>query len=41
LVDVSEFVGEFKELQLGNVGSWCRASLVLVKNMYWSLTKAK
>ena len=30
-VNVSEFVGEYKELQLGNGGSWCRASSTLAK----------
>lgn len=28
-VDVSEFVGKFSSLRLGNGGSWCRASSVL------------
>lgn len=28
---VSEFVGKYKELQLGNGGSWCRASSSLAK----------
>ena len=26
-VNASEFVGKYKVLQLGNGGSWCRASL--------------
>ena len=30
---VSEFVGKYKELQLGNGGSWCRASSSLAKNL--------
>ena len=30
-VYVSEFVGKYKELQLGNGGSWCRASSSLAK----------
>ena len=30
-VHVSEFVGKYKELQLGNGGSWCRASSSLAK----------
>ena len=30
-VDVSEFNGEYKELQLGNGGSWCRKSSSLAK----------
>lgn len=30
-VNVSEFVGEYKELQLGNGGSWCRKESTLAK----------
>ena len=30
-VNVNEFVGEYKDLQLGNGGSWCRASSTLAK----------
>jgi ICEA Protein. len=30
-VNVSEFVGRYKDLQLGNGGSWCRASSSLAK----------
>ena len=30
-VKATEFVGEYKELQLGNGGSWCRASSSLAK----------
>lgn len=30
-VYVTEFVGEYKDLQLGNGGSWCRASSSLAK----------
>ena len=30
-VKASEFVGEYKPLQLGNGGSWCRASSALAK----------
>lgn len=30
-VKATEFVGEFKPLQLGNGGSWCRASSTLAK----------
>lgn len=30
-VSVSEFVGNYKELKLGNGGSWCRASSALAK----------
>ncbi|MEI7621732.1 MAG: restriction endonuclease, partial [Candidatus Moraniibacteriota bacterium] len=30
-VSISEFIGKYKELQLGNGGSWCRASSSLAK----------
>lgn len=30
-VRVSEFVGAYRALQLGNGGSWCRASSTLAK----------
>lgn len=30
-VSVSEFIGIYKELQLGNGGSWCRASSAIAK----------
>lgn len=30
-VSVSEFVGKFESLKLGNGGSWCRASSNLAK----------
>ena len=30
-VKVSEFVGKYKDLQLGNGGSWCRTSSTLAK----------
>lgn len=30
-VSVSEFIGKYKELQLGNGGSWCRANSSLAK----------
>ena len=30
-VEVVEFVGKYKDLQLGNGGSWCRASSTLAK----------
>ena len=30
-VSVMEFVGDYKDLQLGNGGSWCRASSTLAK----------
>ncbi len=31
-VDVTEFVGKYKDLQLGNGGSWCRKSSSLAKH---------
>ncbi len=31
-VGVTEFVGEYKDLQLGNGGSWCRKSSSLAKH---------
>lgn len=30
-VSINEFVGKYKTLQLGNGGSWCRASSTLAK----------
>lgn len=30
-VSVSEFVGDYKDLKLGNGGSWCRANSTLAK----------
>lgn len=30
-VEISEFIDKYKELQLGNGGSWCRASSTLAK----------
>ncbi len=30
-VSVSEFTGKYKDLQLGNGGSWCRANSILAK----------
>jgi len=30
-VSISEFIGKYKELQLGNGGSWCRANSSLAK----------
>ena len=30
-VKTTEFVGKYKDLQLGNGGSWCRASSTLAK----------
>lgn len=32
-VSVSEFVGKYKTLALGNGGSWCRASSPLAKSI--------
>ncbi len=32
-VSSSEFVGRYADLQLGNGGSWCRASSSLAKNI--------
>jgi hypothetical protein len=33
-VDVSEFVGRYKSLELGNGGSWCRKESTLAKVYY-------
>lgn len=33
-VNVSEFVGYYSALQLGNGGSWCRASSTLAKKIH-------
>jgi hypothetical protein len=38
---ISEFVGKYKELQLGNGGSWCRASSSLAKNYIIKVDKTK
>ena len=38
---VSEFVGKYKELQLGNGGSWCRASSSLAKKYIVEVDKSK
>jgi hypothetical protein len=38
-VQTSEFVGKYKELQLGNGGSWCRASSSLAKKYFVETNK--
>ena len=40
-VDVEEFVGVYKDLQLGNGGSWCRASSTLAKKYNVEFDKSK
>lgn len=40
-VDVKEFVGEYKVLQLGNGGSWCRRSSTLAKTYIVEFDKTK
>ncbi|MBR8464459.1 restriction endonuclease [Campylobacter sp. faydin G-24] len=40
-IDVSKFVGEFKDLQLGNGGSWCRKSSTLAKRYIVEFDKTK
>jgi len=40
-VDVSEFTGKYKELQLGNGGSWCRPSSSLAKKYIIEVDKSK
>lgn len=40
-VSVSEFVGDYKELALGNGGSWCRASSTLAKKYILEFDKTK
>lgn len=40
-VDVGEFVGVYKDLQLGNSGSWCRASSTLAKKYNVEFDKSK
>lgn len=40
-VDVREFVGAYKALQLGNGGSWCRASSALAKKYNVEFDKSK
>ncbi len=39
-VPVDEFVGEFKDLKLGNGGSWCRASSTLAKKFLLEFDKS-
>ena len=39
-VRVDEFVGEYKSLQLGNGGSWCRASSALAKKYILKFDKS-
>ena len=41
LVDVGEFVGVYKDLQLVNGGSWCRASSTLAKKYNVEFDKSK
>ena len=38
-VQSTEFTGRYADLQLGNGGSWCRASSSLAKDTMWSLIK--
>jgi hypothetical protein len=40
-IDVSEFVGEYADLQLGNGGNWCRASSSLAKQYIVEFDKDK
>lgn len=40
-VNVSEFIGEYKDLKLGNGGSWCRQSSSLAKNYIVQFDKSK
>lgn len=40
-VPVSEFIGKYKNLQLGNGGSWCRASSSLAKKYIVEFDKSK
>ena len=40
-VDISEFTGNYKELKLGNGGSWCRASSPLAKKYIVEFDKDK
>lgn len=39
-VNVNEFIGEYKDLQLGNGGSWCRASSALAKKYFVEFDKS-
>ena len=40
-VQINEFVGIYKELQLGNGGSWCRASSSLAKKYIVEFDKSQ
>lgn len=40
-VSVGEFIGIYKELQLGNGGSWCRANSTLAKNYIVEFDKSR
>ncbi|MBR1453455.1 MAG: hypothetical protein IJ593_02255 [Lachnospiraceae bacterium] len=40
-VSVTEFVGEYKELKLGNGGSWCRSNSSLAKKYNIEVDKSK
>ncbi|EJB79060.1 hypothetical protein KVL28_05840 [Helicobacter pylori] len=40
-VSVTEFVGKYQGLQLGNGGSWCRDNSSLTKEFNWSLIKGE
>lgn len=40
-VDVSEFIGKYKELKLGNGGSWCRKESTLAKRYNLEFDKSK
>lgn len=40
-VNISEFVGVYKDLQLGNGGSWCRGSSTLAKKYILEFDKSK
>ncbi len=40
-VTVDQFIGKYKELQLGNGGSWCRASSSLAKKYILEFDKSK
>ncbi|MDR0829562.1 MAG: hypothetical protein LBN95_05570 [Prevotellaceae bacterium] len=40
-VSTTEFIGEYKELQLGNGGSWCRASSTLAKKYIVEFDKSQ
>jgi len=40
-VSVSEFIGKYKQLRLGNGGSWCRANSSLAKEYIVEFDKSK